>query len=183
MTRSVRVLTLSTLIGLSLPCLARAQQVEQRAMYELPALTVVVSRDTPLSEQALGLFTAGKWREAAEVYRNAASGMTVNSVEAYEAYDMAARLYFYGRDYGSSRDMMERAASIAEETGDIVSAAYRHVDAAFIAVWEGYPGSRREHIKMAEEYAASEDFGAEHAAKISALIHGVSALPMKDGEG
>lgn len=60
------------------------------------------------------------------------------------------RLYFYGDDFGTAREMMERAATVAETTGDIVSAAYRHVDAAFIAVWEGYPGSRREHVQMAE---------------------------------
>jgi hypothetical protein len=95
---------------------------------------------------------------------------------------MAARLYFYGDDFAKAREMMERAAQVAEATGDIVSAAYRHVDAAFIAIWEGFPGGRREHIRMAKAYANRVDFGREHARRVYALINGVNALPGEDDE-
>lgn len=162
--------------------LAQAQEMarasEQRPMYELPTLTVLVSTETPLDVRAAELYQGGDWKAAADVYREAAEGEPVNGAEAYQAYDMAARLYFYGRDFGRARASMERAAAIAESTGDVVSAAYRHVDAAFIAVWEGYPGSRRDHVAKAKELSATDGFGEEHARKIESLIHGVGALPV-----
>lgn len=157
-----------------------AAAAEQRPMYELPSLSVVVSGATPLDEQAAALYEQAEWGGAAELYRNAAEGMPDGDPNSYTSYDMAARLYFYGDEFGTAREMMERAAGVAEATGDIVSAAYRHVDAAFIAVWEGYPGSRREHVRMAEELAARDGFGEEHARKVSALTHGVGALPIPD---
>lgn len=187
MLRGSRVSVLSVAVALLFPSIAVAQQdmarAEQRPMYELPSLSVVVSSATPLDEQAAALYQQGDWNEAAELYRNAAEAMPDADPNSYTSYDMAGRLYFYGDDFGTAREMMERAATVAETTGDIVSAAYRHVDAAFIAVWEGYPGSRREHVQMAEELAGRDGFGEEHARKVSALIHGVGALPMAEGEG
>ena len=98
----------------------------------------------------------------------------------YLQFDQAARLYFYAGDFADARKMMERAAEVAEATGDMVSAAYRHVDAAFIAVWEGYPGSRRDHVRAAEEYAASPDMAEADAERIHALTRGVASLPVKE---
>jgi hypothetical protein len=103
--------------------------------------------------------------------------MPPNDPNSYPGFDMAARLYFYGDEFSSAREMMERAAGVATATGDIVTAAYRHVDAAFIAVWEGYPGSRREHVRQAESFASRTNFERAHAARIYALINGVTALP------
>ncbi len=188
MRRVSRVSVLAGAIALLFPPIAAAQQemaavAEQRPMYELPSLSVVVSGATPLDEQAASLYQQGAWNEAAELYRNAAEGMPDTDPNSYTSYDMAARLYFYGDDFGTAREMMEQAAAVAEATGDIVSAAYRHVDAAFIAVWEGYPASRREHVRIASEFAMRDGFGEEHARKVSSLIHGVGALPMADDEG
>ena len=187
MLRGSRFLVLTAAAVMSLPSIVVAQEemaatAEQRPMYELPSLSVVVSGATPLDQRAAALYQQGEWGEAAVLYRDAAEGMPDADPNSYNSYDMAARLYFYGDEFGTAREMMERAAAVAEATGDIVSAAYRHVDAAFIAVWEGYPGSRREHVRMAEELAARENFGEEHARKISALIHGVGALPMADDD-
>lgn len=155
---------------------------EQRAMYELPTLTIdVVSDIGSLSDRARSHYQQGEWSEAARLYQQAAEGMPPNDPNSYPAFDMAARLYFYGDEFSSAREMMERAAEVATATGDIVTAAYRHVDAAFIAVWEGYPGSRREHVRQAESLARSTDFGSEHAVRIHALINGVTALPGDDG--
>jgi hypothetical protein len=149
-------------------------------MYELPTLSVAVASMTPTDFRAEALYTGGRWSEAARVYRDAAEAGAAADAKAYEAYDMAARLYFYGRNFGAAHEMMERAAEVAEATGDVVSAAYRHVDAAFIAVWEGYPGSRREHVAAAEAHAAREGVGDEHVRRIRALIYGVSSLPVPD---
>jgi tetratricopeptide (TPR) repeat protein len=182
MTKGLRILPLAALAVLVLPPPAEAQD-EQRPMYELPSITVTaLSEADPLYETASALYQAGNWKKAAEVYRDAAEGMPENDPNSYVTYDQSARLYFYAGEFGDARAMMERAAEVAEATGDNVSAAYRHVDAAFIAVWEGYPGKRREHVGMAEEYAESEGFGEYDAARIGALTRGVGMLPMEDSE-
>ena len=156
---------------------------EQRPMYELPTLTIVAMSDIgPLSDRARSHYERGEWIEAAEVYRTAAESMPHNDPNSYTTFDMAARLFFYGDEFGPSREMMERAAGVAEATGDIVAAAYRHVDAAFISVWEGYPGKRREHVAAARQHAGKTGFDADDAMRIHALINGVSALPGDDVE-
>jgi tetratricopeptide (TPR) repeat protein len=166
-----------------LPSAASAQS-EQRPMYELPSLSITTISDaTPLNEDARALYEQGKWSEAARMYEAAAEELPRNDAASYDSYDMAARMYFYGRNFGKADAMMTRAADVAEATGDIVSAADRHVDAAFIAVWEGYPGRRRGHVAKAEELAGRDGFGAQNAARLSALIRGVSALPIEEADG
>ncbi len=125
-------------------------QEQARPTYELPSITVM------------------------------APCMPENDPNSYLTYDQSARLYFYAGEFGDARKMMEQAAGVAEATGDMVSAAYRHVDAAFIAVWEGYPGKRREHVEAAEQYAVEYEFEAEDAEKIGALTRGVAALPVEE---
>lgn len=51
---------------------------------------------------------------------------------------------------------METAASVAEATGDVVVAAHAWVDAAFLAIEEGYPGKRREFVRNAGRLAQSD---------------------------
>lgn len=182
MPRDVRILSLGILMLLLTPPLSLAQ-TEQRAMYELPSLSIEMATAAPQSEQAMALFSAGNWKEAGQLYEKTGTEAAKNSVEAYRAYDMAARMYFYGHDYTAARWSMGKAAEIAEATGDLVSAAYRHVDAAFIAVWEGYSGSRRDHVRRAEELAGRPEVSPEHAAKIASLIQGVTALPVSDTRG
>ena len=171
---------------LAIPSLASAQAqdmaTEQRPMYELPALTVVVTGETPLDQRAADLYQQGEWSSAADLYMAAAEKMPAMEAASYRPLDMAGRLYFYGRNYSKARQAMERAAQVAEATGDIVSAALRHVDAAFIAVWEGYPASRREHIQKAQEHAQTEGFGEENAQKVRALVYGVESLPAGESQ-
>lgn len=189
MNRSFRLVAFAPAIALLIPSLAIAQvrdmaaeEAAQRPMYQLPSLSVTVSEETPLNAAARELYEQGKWIEAAELYTQAANELPEYDAESYEAYDMAGRLYFYGRDYSNARKSMERAAEVAEATGDIVSAAFRHVDVAFMAVWEGFPGVRREHIRRAEAHAEHEDFGEASAQKLKSLIHGVEALPMQEAQ-
>jgi len=177
--RALHVLIATLAFGLAADALS-AQTAEGRPMYELPTLSVIVAGTTPTDSRAEALYADGRWNEAAQVYREAAEARASGDAKAYEAYDMAARLYFYGRNFGAARKMMERAAELAEATGDVVSAAYRHVDAAFIAVWEGYPGRRRDHVAAAEAHAAREGFGEEHVRRIRALIYGISSLPVTE---
>lgn len=181
MRAGTKLLSFSALVLVALPGAARAQ--EQRPMYELPSIAVTApSEADPLFETASALYQAGDWKGAALLYRNAAEGMPENDPNSYLTFDQAARLYFYAGDYSAARNMMEEAAGVAEATGDMVSAAYRHVDAAFIAVWEGYPGKRREHVQAAEQYASGDGFGEADSQRVYALTRGVGSLPMADDE-
>ncbi len=180
MTKYLRFVSVGALAAFVFPAAAQAQDAP-RPMYELPTITVsVLSEADPLYEAASGLYQAGDWKSAAELYREAAEGMPSNDENSYILYDMSARLYFYAGEFTDSREMMERAAEVAGATGDVVSAAYRHVDAAFIAVWEGYPGKRREHVNAAEMLAGGEGFDEDEAAHVTALIRGVDALPVDE---
>ncbi len=180
--RSILMLLLTGALLVPLaPRTSAAQDVEMRPMYELPTITVTAPVETdPLYDRVTALYEQAKWIEAAEVHRDAAESMPANDPNAYVQYDRAARLYFYGGEYDEARNMMEHAAEIAEATGDMVSAAYRHIDAAFISVWEGYPGMRREHVAAAERYAEEYDFGAEDYQHVYALTRGVGMLPMDE---
>jgi hypothetical protein len=172
---------LAALLVTLTPKTAVAQEAELRPMYELPTIIVLAPVEgDPLYDQAMALYEQARWEDAAMLHRGAAESMPENDANAYVQYDRAARLYFYAGDFGEARKMMEHAASIAEATGDMESAAYRHIDAAFIAVWEGYPGKRREHVEIAERYANEYDFGKEDASHVYALTRGVGTLPMKE---
>ncbi len=178
MSTGFRILSAAAAASLFLPTTLGAQD---RPTFELPSITVTaLSEADPLYESAAALYEAGEWEEAAKLYRDAAEGMPKNDPNSYLTYDQSARLYFYAGEFGDARNMMEHAAGVAEATGDMVSAAYRHVDAAFIAVWEGYPGKRREHVDAAEQYAVDYEFEAEDAEKIEALTRGVAALPVEE---
>lgn len=174
------ILSAAAAVALFLPTSLGAQE-QARPTYELPSITVMApSEADPLYESAATMYQAGDWEEAARLYRDAAEGMPENDPNSYLTFDQAARLYFYAGEYGEARQMMEEAASVAEATGDMVAAAYRHVDAAFIAVWEGYPGKRREHVMAAEKYAVEYEFDTADAEKIGSLTRGVAALPVED---
>ena len=178
MTTGFRSLSAAAALALILPSVLVAQE---RPMYELPSITVTApSEADPLFESAAALYESGQWEEAAELYRDAAEALPENDPNSYPTFDQSARLYFYAGEFSEAREMMEDAARVAEATGDMVSAAYRHVDAAFIAVWEGYPGKRREHVALAEKYATENEFDAEHLDQIHALTRGVGTLPIAD---
>lgn len=181
MKRLLPCAALAALLLTLTPDLSVAQDAELRPMYELPTITVLAPVEgDPLYDQVTALYEQARWEDAAKLHREAAESMPENDANAYGEYDRAARLYFYAGMYGEARDMMEHAASIAEATGDMESAAYRHIDAAFIAVWEGYPGKRREHVEIAERYANEYDFGEEDASHVYALTRGVGYLPMDE---
>ena len=176
-----KLLVLGALLVPFLPRAAQAQEVDMRPMYELPTITVSAPAESdPLYERASALYEQAKWIEAAELHREAAESMPKHDPNSYLQFDRAGRLYFYGGEYGDSRKMMESAAEVAEATGDMVSAAYRHIDAAFISVWEGYPGMRREHVETAEKYASEYNFDEEDYAHVFALTRGVGMLPVEE---
>ncbi len=179
MTPKVRSLLLTVPLSAILAVPGAAQD---RPMYELPKITVtVLEEDHPLHAQAAALYDdPTRWEEAAELHKQAADAFPKNDAASYDGYDRAARLFFYAGDYSDARSTMEQAAHVAEASGDVVTAAYRYVDAAFIAVWEGYPGKRRELTAMAEELTAAPSVPDDDRYQIDALIRGVDALPESD---
>ncbi|MFO7586472.1 MAG: hypothetical protein R6X22_00210 [Gemmatimonadota bacterium] len=179
---SLKLVLVGALLVPLLPRVATAQEVTaMRPMYELPTITVTApSESDPLYERVTALYEQARWKDAAILHREAAEGMPKNDPNAYIQYDRSARLYFYAGDYTTSRQMMEKAAEIAEATGDMVTAAYRHIDAGFISVWEGYPGKRRDHVATAEKYASEKGFDTHDYDHVFALTRGVGLLPVED---
>lgn len=135
---------------------AGAAEAQDREMFELPALEVTAFQD-PLHSLAMELYeTPVRWEEAGELHERAAKALPRNDAAAFFGFQRAAVLYFHAGETARSRKAMEEAADVAEATGDVLTAAHAWVDAAFLAVAEGYAGKKREHVATARELAASE---------------------------
>lgn len=153
---------------------ARAQD---RPTYELPAIEVTVMQ-TDLHQRAIDLYEVpDRWAEAADLHRRAAEQLIDNDAGQFFGFSRASLLYFYAGDSGSARKNMERAARVAEATGDVLTAANAWVDAAFIAVAEGYAGKKREFVREARALADSDLVSEEARAAILARIDGAPAGP------
>jgi hypothetical protein len=134
--------------GLASTSVAEAQD---RPTYELPAIEVNVLQ-TDLHQQAIDLYEVPeRWGEAGDLHRQAAENLTKNDAGQFFGYSRAALLYFYAGELPEARRAMEDAAEVAAATGDVLTAANAFVDAAFIAVAEGYDGKRREFVLDARE--------------------------------
>ena len=148
-----KVASAALAILLGLPAAGIAQS---RPMYELPALQVTALQN-PLHAQAAELYeTPERWVEAAKLHERAARQLPKKDAGQYFGFRQASLLYFYSDKLGAARSSMERAADVAEATGDVLTAAHAWVDAAFIAVAEGYGGKYREFVANARELASSE---------------------------
>ncbi|MGD8495198.1 MAG: hypothetical protein PVF05_03350 [Gemmatimonadales bacterium] len=147
-------------------------KAQEREMYELPALEVTAFQ-SPLNRQAMELYeTPSRWAEAAELHERAANVLPKNDAAAFFGFQRAAVLYFYAGESAHSRKSMERAAEVAEATGDVLTAANAWVDAAFLAIAEGYAGKKREFVRNAEALAGSELLSDADRASIQARIEG-----------
>lgn len=129
---------------------------QSREMFELPALQVTALQD-PLHRAAIELYeTPARWEEAGALHEQAARQLPKNDAAAYFGFQRAAVLYFHADETARARKAMEDAADVAEATGDILTAAHAWVDAAFLAIAEGYPGKKREYVRAVRELVASE---------------------------
>lgn len=95
-----------------------------------------------------------------------------NDAEQFFGFNRAAILYLYSGNAARSRKAMEKAASVAEATGDVLTAANAWVDAAFISIVEGYAGKRRECVARARSLAESEQLTGADRDAILARIDG-----------
>jgi ATP/maltotriose-dependent transcriptional regulator MalT len=154
---------------------ANVAEAQDRPTYELPAIEVNVLQ-TDLHQQAIDLYEfPERWGEAADLHRQAAEHLTKNDAGQFFGYSRAALLYFFAGELSAARRSMEDAAEVAAATGDVLTAANSFVDAAFIAVAEGYDGKQREFVADARQLIESEVLTQADRDMILARIDGAPA--------
>ena len=150
---------------------------QDRPSFELPAIEVTVMQ-SDLHQTAISLYEIPSfWELAGDLHKAAADNLPRNAAGQFFGYSRAAVLYFHAGEFDDARRSMEDAAEVAAATGDFYTAANAYVDAAFVAIAEGYPGKKREFVGEAVELADSEWITAEEKADIMARIEGAPAGP------
>lgn len=150
---------------------------QDRPSYELPAIEVTVLQND-LHQTAISLYELPQfWELAGDLHKQAADALPRNDAGQFFGYSRAAVLYFHAGDFVDARRAMEDAARVAEATGDLLVAANAYVDAAFIAIAEGYAGKKREFVSAARVLADSQWVTAEERAEILTRIEGAPAGP------
>lgn len=165
----IRTGALALVAMMAVPAVASGQD---REMFELPAIQVEAFQN-PLHIAAMELYEIpARWAEAGELHEKAARQLTKNDAGQFFGFNRAAILYLYSGETARSRRAMEKAASVAEATGDVFTAANTWVDAAFIAVAEGFAGKRREFVANARSLAEAGVLSATDRDAILARIDG-----------
>lgn len=150
---------------------------QDRPSFELPAIEVSVLQND-LHQTAISLYELPMyWELAGDLHVQAAENLPRNDAGQFFGFNRAAILYFHAGELVDARRAMEDAAQVAEATGDVFVAANTYVDAAFIAIAEGYAGKKREFVSQARDLADSEWVTAEERADILARIDGAPAGP------
>ena len=157
--------------------IAAPAAAQDRPSFELPAIEVTVLQ-SDLHQVAISLYELPSyWELAGDLHKRAADDLPRNAAGQFFGYSRAAVLYFHAGEFADARRSMEDAAEVAEATGDIFTAANTYVDAAFVAIAEGFAGKKREFVRDARELAGSEWLTAEEKADILARIEGAPAGP------
>jgi tetratricopeptide (TPR) repeat protein len=150
---------------------------QDRPSFELPAIEVTVLQ-SDLHQVAISLYELPSyWELAGDLHKQAADNLPKNAAGQFFGYSRAAVLYFHAGEFDDARRSMEDAAEVAKATGDVLTAANAYVDAAFVAIAEGYAGKKREFVREAIELADSDWITAEEKADILARIEGAPAGP------
>ena len=110
------------------------------AQYRLPTIVSSVKADS-LREVAVGLREAGRWRDAARMYRRSA--------------EFRAALAYAAGDRSAARADLAHAAERSLARGDLRAAALAYLDAAWIAQEQEKPSQVWEFGHRAEILAAS----------------------------
>jgi hypothetical protein len=124
------------------------------AQYRLPTIVSSVKADS-LHEAAVQLTTAGRYRDAARLYRRSAEFRAAEDPLGAQCLTKAAALAYASGDRSGARSDMARAAERALARGDIRSAALSYLDAAWIAQEQEKPGQVWEFGHRAEILATS----------------------------
>ena len=140
-------IALALLATAGLPSAAAAQ-------YRLPTIVSSVKADS-LREVAVGLRTAGRYRDAARLYRRSAEFRAAEDSVGVQCLTEAAALAYAAGDRSAARTDMARAAERALARGDLRAAALAYLDAAWIAQEQEKPGKVWELGHRAEILANS----------------------------
>jgi hypothetical protein len=124
------------------------------AQYRLPTIVSTVKADS-LHEVALGLREAGRWRDAARVYRRSAAFRAAEDPRGSKCLTEAAALAYAAGDRSAARTDLAHAAERALARGDLRAAALAYLDAAWIAQEQGKPRQVYEFGHRAEILATS----------------------------
>ncbi len=155
--------------------IARPAVAQDRPSYELAAIEVSVMHNS-LHQQAMELYEfPERWMEAGDLHKQAAESLRKNAAGQYFGFSRAALLYFHAGEFDDARRSMEKAAHVAEATGDVLTAANAYVDAAFIAIAEGFAGKKREFVAEARDLAGSELLTLDQREQVIRRIEGAPA--------
>ena len=124
------------------------------AQYRLPTIVSSVQADS-LHEAAVELRTAGRYRDAARLYRRSAEFRAIEDSLGVQCLTEAAALAYAAGDRSAARTDMAHAAERALARGDLRAAGLAYLDAAWIAQEQEKPGQVREFGHRAEILAAS----------------------------
>jgi hypothetical protein len=147
--------TLATRASTAIVLLAAAGlPTSAAAQYRLPTVVSSVKADS-LHDAAVGLANAGRYRDAARVYRRSAEFRAVEDPQGFRCLTDAAAVSYAAGDRTGARSDMAHAAERALARGDLRSAALSYLDAAWIAQEQGNPGQVWEFGHRAEILADS----------------------------
>ena len=124
------------------------------AQYRLPTIVSSVKADS-LHQAAVQLRSAGRWRDAARLYRRSAEFRAAEDPRGSKCLTEAAALAYAAGDRSAARTDMGRAAERALARGDLRAAALAYLDAAWIAQEQAKSSQVWEFGHRAEILAAS----------------------------
>jgi tetratricopeptide (TPR) repeat protein len=143
------------------------------AQYRLPTIVSTVKADS-LQEVAFELRNAGRYRDAARLYRRSADFRPVEDSLGFRCLTEAAALAYAAGDRSGARTDMARAAERALARGDVRAAAHAYLDAAWIAQEQKQPRRVWELGHRAEMLAASPLLG---EADRGAILQRIERVP------
>jgi hypothetical protein len=124
------------------------------AQYRLPTIVSTVKADS-LHAAAVQVGQAGRYRDAARLYRRSAEFRAAEDPVGVRCLTEAAALAYAAGDHSAARQDMARAAEQALTQGDLKAAALAYLDAAWIAQEQQKPNQVWELGHRAEILAAS----------------------------
>ncbi len=124
------------------------------AQYRLPTIVSSVKADS-LREVAVGFRAAGRYRDAARMYRRSAEFRAVEDSLGVQCLTEAAALAYAAGDRSAARTDMAHAAERALARGDLRTAGLAYLDAAWIAQEQEKPSQVWEFGHRAQMLAAS----------------------------
>jgi len=124
--------------------------------YAGPGSDRATTQAEKLERQAKDLFSQPeRYGRAAKLLQRAAANREIGDPERIRDLHLASRLSYYKGDEGKALTLMQQSAAEALATGDVIAAANRYVDAAFLAKSAGQLEAAAEMVQKATLLAGS----------------------------